>query len=960
MRLESSRDPGAATVRSGRRKLRPGEPSDWNQKADDAPPQPHPRGTVQIQRRLDLATAPSPPQLTMRRRESSNSKAANATAAAPIAPATSAAAVAAAVASGGRSKVAPWQPGLARAASDAYRRPSGTLMDSYDGEDESANEQQPSRRTRRNSSPPNLPRRRLMPGAYSEPSTHRSASVSSYGGDVDDDHGLEVEEIPPDGSDHYSRQHMSSRDGYLDSSSDRIRYRKRFAPRYYSDNERESDPPLSASEMASTSHTRESSRVRERSESPDKAHRYQLTHVIGGSRPPVASRKSSNNKLTRRATSVGRDAVGYRSAESAYEERDPRRSFTMRSARSLNGSTSGPARILGNIFGNTLSRPTSRPVSRPTSRPPSRPTSRPTSRPSSPDNFFKVEKPGKAEKRKGVKCVICMEDTPSSKGADLKCGHRMCNACMKRNFEMSIHDPQHMPPRCCTKSHIPLKHVDKLFDNAFKRTWNRKFAEYSTGNRVYCPSKRCGEWIKPTSFYRGEDGRRVARCGRCKTKVCPKCSGKWHSSTECPRDEETNRFLDQAKEEGWKRCYKCKSMVELKEGCNHMTCRCGAEFCMICGTKWKGCSCPWFNYENGSNPWENNQIQDLNIPTEDLRKILRTNRPISMEELRSYARPTSSMPAARPRPQTYEEELLLRRLQEQRDAGFARRLQVEDDHDDEREDDHNPDHDRDRNRDRERKQRDRDRGRDRDRERERERERENPFAPITPDVDEDEMDFGLSSSKHHPIEDYRRTSMPTLPTAAPAAQPPPPYSSYVSGVNRARGPQRSGSMEQRLAERLSENRPGRRSRGPSPPAPAMRPHVLHSTRDATLGHTSDMGIGMALGAMGRGSMPPPPAYAPVPAMPSPGLTRPNPFGGDVYYDNAYTTTPRSVHDPYYYGGMDAAEAELPSPRRRSRRSGEERERPKSSTLAGLTGYGRGAHRVSEWRAFVEPGVPDGE
>lgn len=86
---------------------------------------------------------------------------------------------------------------------------------------------------------------------------------------------------------------------------------------------------------------------------------------------------SSNNKLARRATSTGRDGVGYRSAGSAYEDREPlpRRSF--RSARSLNGSTSGPARILGNVFGNTLSRP------------------------SSPDKFFQLEKQTKSDKRKG-------------------------------------------------------------------------------------------------------------------------------------------------------------------------------------------------------------------------------------------------------------------------------------------------------------------------------------------------------------------------------------------------------------------------------------------------------------------------------------------------------------------------------------------------------------------------------
>jgi len=28
-----------------------------------------------------------------------------------------------------------------------------------------------------------------------------------------------------------------------------------------------------------------------------------------------------------------------------------------------------------------------------------------------------------------------------------------------------------------------------------------------------------------------------------------------------------------------------------------MTCRCTAEFCMVCGRKWKTCDCPWFNYE---------------------------------------------------------------------------------------------------------------------------------------------------------------------------------------------------------------------------------------------------------------------------------------------------------------------------------------------------------------------------
>ena len=145
----------------------------------------------------------------------------------------------------------------------------------------------------------------------------------------------------------------------------------------------------------------------------------------------------------------------------------------------------------------------------------------------------------------------------------------MCRSCLERNFTLSVTDPQHMPPRCCTHD-IPLKHVEGIFDKQFKKLWNRKFAEYSTKKRIYCASKRCGEWIQPENI-RKEDGYKVARCDRCKTKVCCACGGRWHGPTPCPKDSETARLLAQAKEEGWKRCYKCKALVELKEGCNHMT-----------------------------------------------------------------------------------------------------------------------------------------------------------------------------------------------------------------------------------------------------------------------------------------------------------------------------------------------------------------------------------------------------
>ncbi|PSN67268.1 hypothetical protein BS50DRAFT_493300 [Corynespora cassiicola Philippines] len=212
------------------------------------------------------------------------------------------------------------------------------------------------------------------------------------------------------------------------------------------------------------------------------------------------------------------------------------------------------------------------------------------------------------------------DDLPANKTAKLGCGHRMCHHCLKRQFTLSVTDPRHMPPRCCTHEHIPLKHVERLFDDKFKRQWNKKYQEYKTANRLYCPSKGCGEWIKPSKIRMDLTyGMKYARCGRCNTKVCVLCNKKFHTRRECPKDEETNRLVEMAKEQGWQRCYNCKAVVELKEGCNHMTCRCSAQFCMVCAAPWKTCNCPWFDY---SHVEDGDRLNDMRVPHAPQRDVV--------------------------------------------------------------------------------------------------------------------------------------------------------------------------------------------------------------------------------------------------------------------------------------------------------------------------------------------------
>ena len=72
----------------------------------------------------------------------------------------------------------------------------------------------------------------------------------------------------------------------------------------------------------------------------------------------------------------------------------------------------------------------------------------------------------------------------------------------------------------------------------------------------------------------------------------------WHKDMSCAEyssykgldgeEESFKQFIRGAK---YKQCPKCKFWVEKSEGCNHMECRCGMEFCYACGGVYNDCEC---------------------------------------------------------------------------------------------------------------------------------------------------------------------------------------------------------------------------------------------------------------------------------------------------------------------------------------------------------------------------------
>ncbi|KAK4454349.1 hypothetical protein QBC34DRAFT_471239 [Podospora aff. communis PSN243] len=546
------------------------------------------------------------------------------------------------------------------------------------------------------------------------------------------------------------------------------------------------------------------------------------------------------------------------------------------------------------------------------------------------------------------------DDKAAHETVKLKCGHHMCNRCLKRNFTLSLTDPQHMPPRCCTADHIPLEHVERLFDGDFKRRWNRKFAEYSTRNRLYCPTPHCGEWIRPENIRR-DAGFHHGKCSRCKTKVCCACNGRWHYPRACPRDVETDRFLEQARQEGWQRCHRCNAVVELKEGCNHMTCRCGGEFCMACGSKWKSCDCPWFSdgLDNEPDDYMDVAMDPRPNPFAIPRGFdapRRFEAPSSPRDFRSDTGPPPLTGSVRPRPSSYEEEMMLHRLQKRRDAQKpAPRQRAFTEYD-------APD-------------------RDDGRGRERIHRANDPRAIDPPRY--------TPSQSRRPGDEYRRR--PATVIVPPPSPSPDRRRSHTPARSRAQTPdrRRAHSPDQRRDTSMERRLAGRFNSDTRQNSPVMMGGALAPV--GPVGHLAPM--------MMMAPPPPPPSYAPTqhtmgPPMPMapvppPAATpimRRHMMEEEVYASPApHRGAPRSSERHIASGSgltrfyeqqeaaanafnMGGGSPHAPHVRRRppqaTRVHGHELPRP--SILAGLGGPGRGLNRVSEWRNYVEPGIPEGE
>ncbi|KAK2059121.1 IBR finger domain-containing protein [Colletotrichum caudatum] len=184
-------------------------------------------------------------------------------------------------------------------------------------------------------------------------------------------------------------------------------------------------------------------------------------------------------------------------------------------------------------------------------------------------------------------CVICRDVYAARELYENPgCQDMYCAGCLRNLFEASIKDESLFPPRCCGHA-IPIDDISgKLFSDEFVNTFHAKSVEYSTTDRTYCHAPTCSAFIPPATIH-GD----IGTCPTCQARVCALCKGPEHQDHACTQDAATQQVLQLAKDNKWKRCPSCQTVVELDVGCYHITCRCNAHFCYLCLEKWKSCEC---------------------------------------------------------------------------------------------------------------------------------------------------------------------------------------------------------------------------------------------------------------------------------------------------------------------------------------------------------------------------------
>ncbi|EHB08991.1 E3 ubiquitin-protein ligase RNF216 [Heterocephalus glaber] len=191
-----------------------------------------------------------------------------------------------------------------------------------------------------------------------------------------------------------------------------------------------------------------------------------------------------------------------------------------------------------------------------------------------------------------IECRCCYGEFPFEELTQCADAHLFCKECLIRYAQEAVFGSGRSELSCmegsCTCS-FPTSELEKVLPQTILYKYYERKAEEEVAAAYADELVRCPSCSFPALL--DSDVKRFSCPNpRCRKETCRKCQGLWkeHNGLTCEElaEKDDIKYRTSIEEKMTaariRKCHKCGTGLIKSEGCNRMSCRCGAQMCYLC------------------------------------------------------------------------------------------------------------------------------------------------------------------------------------------------------------------------------------------------------------------------------------------------------------------------------------------------------------------------------------------
>ncbi|XP_048185816.1 E3 ubiquitin-protein ligase RNF216 isoform X1 [Perognathus longimembris pacificus] len=191
-----------------------------------------------------------------------------------------------------------------------------------------------------------------------------------------------------------------------------------------------------------------------------------------------------------------------------------------------------------------------------------------------------------------IECRCCYGEFPFEELTQCADAHLFCKECLIRYAQEAVFGSGKSDLSCmegsCTCS-FPTSELEKVLPQTILYKYYERKAEEEVAAAYADELVRCPSCSFPALL--DSDVKRFSCPNpRCRKETCRKCQGLWkeHNGLTCEElaEKDDIKYRTSIEEKMTaariRKCHKCGTGLIKSEGCNRMSCRCGAQMCYLC------------------------------------------------------------------------------------------------------------------------------------------------------------------------------------------------------------------------------------------------------------------------------------------------------------------------------------------------------------------------------------------